>query len=257
MRWAVAVLVLCGCTPKNFQYEPRGDELAALTRVATGVVEGQLAADQLDVEGRKALLIFGASLAYEKRERIRAAVDQVNVSVVLALAFQVLGAWSVDQSDAMIGATLEEQSKAIDAQLQREFGVSARQFLGGRGDLLTVLIARLNESREQSAERLVASLQNEALTSCRFTKWLVSYDVGLLRFTTWEHADLSKTFVAWKKRARSLHLGEVMCDGRSGLVLLSRDDAHPSPRVVAWRFSSPEQHERLVTRLRSALEGTR
>jgi len=246
------VLLAAGCTPRDFLYQPRGDELDALTRVATGFAEGALTADQLDVDGRKALLIFGASLAYEKRERVRAAVDQVNVRVVLALAFQVLGAWSVDQSDAMIASTIEEQSKALDAELSREFGVSAQQMLGGKGDVLSALVTQLKESREESAARLLASLKPEA--SCRFTRWLVSYDVGLLRFTTWEHADRSKTFAAWKKRARSLHLGEVVCDGKSGVALFSRDDVHPSPRVVAWRFSSPDQHERLIGRLQAALK---
>jgi hypothetical protein len=251
-RALLVVLVLAGCTPKDFVYEPRGEQLTALTQVATEFAEGRLTADLLDVEGRKALLIFGASLAYEKRERLRAAVDQVNVRIVLALAFQVLGAWSVDQSDAMIDSTLEAQSKAIDAELDREFGVSAGQLLGGKGDALSALVTQLKESREESAARLLASLKPEA--SCRFTKWLVSYDVGLLRFTTWEHADRSKTFAAWKKQARSLHLAEVVCDGKSGVALFSRDDEHPSPRVVAWRFSPPDQHERLIGRLYAALK---
>lgn len=256
MRGALLAVVLlaAGCTPRDFLYQPRGDELDALTRVATGFAEGALTADQLDVDGRKALLIFGASLAYEKRERVRAAVDQVNVRVVLSLAFQVLGAWSVDQSDAMIGSTLEEQSQALDAELSREFGVSAQQLLGGKGDVLSALVTQLKESREEAAARLVTSLKGDLPPACRLTKWLVSYDVGLLRFTTWEHADRSKTFAAWKKRARSLHLAEVVCEGKSGVVLLSRDDEHPSPRVVAWRFSSADQHERLVGRLQAALK---
>ena len=251
VRLLLALAMLSGCTHRDLQYVAKGDELVALSSAARSFAadaqEKRLEpiAASLDVEGRKAILIFGASLGYEKRERIKAAIDQVNASLVLSIVFEVLGAWNGEQADALVGDAVARASLAINDQLERDFGVS--------GDVVESFTAQLTEKREQTAARLASGLSTESLTGCRFNRLLVSYDLRLLRFTSWEHADRSRTFVAWKKRARSVHLAEVVCDQKAGLLLLSIDDQHPAPRPVAWRFSSPEAHDRLTSRLKATL----
>lgn len=167
--------------------------------------------------------------------------------------FEVLGAWDGAQAGAAIDDSITRASQAINAQLEQDFGLSGDRLLQGKGDLLSAFASQLKETPEQNATRLVGSLSSEVLSGCRLTGLLVSYDLRLLRFTSWEHADLSRTFVAWKKRARSLHVAELACDQRSGLLLLSIDDGHPEPRIIGWRFSQPDDHARLVARLRAAL----
>jgi hypothetical protein len=250
-RLLLTLGLLSSCSHRDFQYTPRGDELAGLTTSARAFADDaqhqrlEPIAARLDVEGRKALLVFGASLAYEKRERIKSALDQVNCAVVLAIVFEVLGAWSADQADASVGDAVERASRVIKDQLEKDFGVS--------GGVVESFTAQLTEKREETAARLVASLAGEELTGCQFTRLLVSYDLRLLRFTSWDHADLSRTFVAWKKRARSVHVAELVCEQKRGLLLLSSDDEHPAPRPVAWRFSSQEEHARIIGRLKTAL----
>lgn len=258
-RFLITIALLTGCTHRDLQYRPEGAELSALRGAAERFVEHaqrqelEVIAGRLDVDGRKALLVFGASLAYEKREKIKAAVDQVNAAVVLAIVFEVLGAWNGAQADASVDDSVQRASRAISAQLEKDFGLSGERLLEGKADVLSTLTAQLKETREQSALRMVGSLSSTVLSGCHFSGLVVSYDLRLLRFTSWEHADLSRTFVAWKKRARSLHLAELVCDGQSGLLLLSIDDEYPEPRPVGWRFSPSDEHARLRERLREAL----
>lgn len=248
----VGLLVVgAACAPKDFQYEARGDEQRRLAVVATRFASGDVDARLLDLDGRKALLIFGASLAYEQRERVRAAVNEAGASVVVALALQVLGGWTQAQSEGAAGAALARASRDVEAQLEREFGVSAKRLLGGE-DVLATLAAQVREPPGAAAERLLTRLRGELPRGCAFARVVVSYDVRFLRWTAWEHADRSQTFTAWKRRARSLHLAEVACDGEAGVVLLSVDEHHEAPRVVGWRFSNLEQHERLLARLRAS-----
>ncbi len=258
-RTLFVLALLTGCTHRDLQYRPAGAELASLINEAERFAQNadrqelETIAARLDVDGRKALLIFGASLAYEKRERIKAAVDQVNAAVVLAIMFEVLGAWDGVQANALIDDSVTRASQAINAQLEKDFGVSGDRLLESKTDLLSAFAAQLEETPAQSAIRLVGSLKDERLSACRLSGFVVSYDLRLLRFTSWAHADLSRTFVAWKKRARSLHVAELVCDQRAGLLLLSIEDGHTEPRVVGWRFSLPDDHARLTARLRAAL----
>ena len=153
----------------------------------------------------------------------------------------------------MVDDSLTRASQAINAQLEKDFGVSGDRLLEGKTDVLSDFAAQLKETPEQSTIRLAGSLKAERLDACRLSGFVVSYDLRLLRFTSWAHADLSRTFVAWKKRARSLHVAEFVCDQRAGLLLLSIEDGHTEPRIVGWRFSSPADHARLTARLRAAL----
>ncbi|MDP2272732.1 MAG: hypothetical protein Q8N23_09095 [Archangium sp.] len=258
-RTLLVLGLLTGCTHRELQYRPTGAELASLTSAAEGFAQNaerlelEEIAARLDVDGRKALLVFGASLAYEKRERIKAAVDQVNAAVVLAIMFEVLGAWDGVQANASIDDSVTRASQAINAQLEKDFGLSGDRLLEGKPDVLSAFASQLKETRAQSARRLVGSLSSQTLSGCHSVGLIVSYDLRLLRFTSWEHADLSRTFAAWKKRARSLHLAELVCDQRAGLLLLSTEDGHPGPRIVGWRFSTADEHARLTSRLRAAL----
>ncbi len=258
-RTLLVLGLLTGCTHQDLQYRPAGDELAALTSAAERFAQNaerqelEEIAARLDIDGRKALLVFGASLAYEKRERIKGAVDQVNAAVVLAIMFEVLGAWDGVKANASIDDSITRASQAINAQLEKDFGITGDRLLDGKTDVLSAFASQLKETRAQSARRLVGSLGTETLSGCRPIGLIVSYDLRWLRFTSWEHADLSRTFVAWKKRAHSLHVAELVCDQRSALLLLSTEDGHLEPRIVGWRFSPADEHARLTARLRAAL----
>lgn len=255
--WLTAMVVACtACSPRDLRYEARGEERRALLDTATRVADGDVDPSLLDLGARKALIVFGASLAYEKRERIRAAVDEAGASVVVALALRLLGGWSDAQSEASIADSLERASGVLEAQLEREFGASVKQVLGGP-DALTAVATQLSAPPARTTERLLEALRSDVPRACRATTVLASYDVRLLRWSKWEHADRSRSFAAWKQRARSLHLVELACEGRSGVALLGRDDQHDGPRVVGWRFSSPEQHARLVDRLGAGPDGGR
>lgn len=249
-RWSLALtLALCAaCAPKDFRYEPTGEDRDALLAVAARVAAGDLEPGQVDLEARKALLLFGASLAYEQRERVKAAVDEAGASLVMTLALQLLGGWDEAQGEAATAAALARASRTLEAQLEGEFGVSPQELLGGP-DVLTALASQAREPPEAGAARLLAKLREEPPGACHVTGLLASYDVRLLRWTRWAYADRSRTFTGWKRHARSLHLVELSCEARRGVVLLARDERHAGPRVVGWRSSSPTLHARLLARL--------
>lgn len=250
--WLVAIGAVLGasCSPKDFRYSPAGAEREAVLAVTERFARGDVEPALLDLEARKALLVFGASLAYEKSARVKAAVDEASASVVVALALQVLGGWNAERSEAAQAEALQRASKTLELQVQQEFGFSPEAVLGEK-NILDGLAAQLRETRGSAGARLLEKLVAERPPGCEQVTPLVSYDVGLLRLTSWEHADWSRTFMHWKKHAKSLHLLEVNCGAQAGLVLLAIDDAHRTPRLVGWRFSSVESHAKLVARLRA------
>jgi hypothetical protein len=260
-RRALAVLLLLtGCSHRTLQYLPTGEERGEVERASEAFVRrverrdsAGIVAD-VDFDARKALVVFAASLAFEKRARIRAAVSEVEAMVVLAIAFTLLGD-DFERWEPGIDEAGRRASGVMSEVLEREWGITADQLESSRDgqSALEGLVTQLRSPKEAQAARAAASLDGLHLTDCRVIGPFVSYRLGLLRHTRWAHADTSRTFVAWKARVQRLHLVELGCTEQRGFVLLSTEDGRPAPRVVLWRFFSPAQHAQVSTKLRAAL----
>jgi hypothetical protein len=248
-------LMVTGCEVglTQLEYRPSGREQQALARAAgtfAGRVEHQESEriiEELDLSARKALLVFGASLAYEKNPQLQRGVEEALAGIFMGLGFLFFDL--PDTADGLVRVGLERGSQTIALELEKEFGGSAQTLLGttgGKGTLLEKLSAR---HTEPAGARLRALLDAGAHTGCRYQGRVVSFELGLLRFTGWNHADLSRTFVDWKRRARSLHLVEVGCADARAFVVLATEDDHPEPRVVFFRFLPAEAFEQAKGRL--------
>lgn len=256
--WLCLTVPLAACEVglKDLEYRPSGREQRALSQAAGSFAnriereEHEAIAAELDLPARKALLVLGASLAYEKNAQVAAAVEQAFAGVILGAALMFGG--DPEPGVSIMRDAIERSSRQLDEVLTRDFGASATKLLGTEGaggTLLDRLAARHHETEAATRERLVASLRETARTHCEYRGRLVSYDFSLLRFTTWQHADLSHTFVDWKKRARSLHLVELACAEQRAFVVLATEDDYPQPRVVFFRFLPPEAFDAAKQRL--------
>jgi hypothetical protein len=200
----------------------------------------------VDPEGRKALLVFAASLAFEKSEKLQGYVELATLAVTFVIAVAVLGkSCAVDLTDSeSFHRGARWLLERIEAEVAKElggFGLGAGP--GGLDQALKDLRNPMGPA--QVADRFLAA--KGTVTGCRMDGPPWAFRAWLLKHESWKYAERSKTFSAWKERIDKVFVPHLACDGQDALLVLTSYGA--GLMLADWRFFPSSEWPALQKRL--------
>jgi hypothetical protein len=231
-------------------YHPTGQEAADIaafvTELGAAIERGDTSSLQgrLDPDGRKALIVFAANLAFEDSAKIKGYVELGAMAVVVAMGVEALAkSCPVDTLDLTRG--LDWLLDRIRLAAAQDLG-SLLPELGSRGGLDALAERFQRGTRPGALEERLRDVAGSA-RGCRYVEPTLSFRAWLLEHETWSHAEMSHTFRAWKERIERVHAAHLACDGQDALVILT---SYGGPLQLAdWHFFPSAQWPSVQARL--------
>ncbi len=244
--------ILPACSHTYFQFTPNATETADLVRaeealLAAGAAKDEAAiAPRMDPDGRKATFLAAHDLIGQKTDAGKA-LDGLAVATILVAAL-----------DGTFGAGGEVGSDFVERATpwfrdQVEKGVASKVF--GKVNLRGLVPAMGEEffpSADSRRARLATRFAAELPEGCVAAGIIVSYRASILDHVEWDWAAQSRTFAAWRKEVRAIHLAKLACGEKTGLWMLDTYDREI--RLVGWHYFSPKEWAAVEPRLKKSLE---